>query len=153
MKYLYAILLIDIALLCWAHAGELPPLPPHDPTPAQLVALGDIPAAIVVDPTKPTERKEVKAGQIIRWDAVSIEWEELKPLYRVQWKENLTEGEWKTVGIRSGDTLTHGNAAGFYRVVIISRPTPPPTYPPKQTPILPEIPRSYTTNVYARGFR
>ena len=134
------------------HAEELPPLPPHDPTPIQLVALGDIPAAIVIDPTKPTERKELKDGQIIEWKGGELVWHVERSLFIVEKTFSLIDPRWMIIEITSANEASV-YPAGFYRVRRIKHPVPPPTHPPKQTPIVSDAPRVYTPAIYAGGFR
>lgn len=135
----YSIVIVAI-LACAIHArGEtnsLPPLPG-----GATISMEDVMLAHQAEEDEayeaslwPSPRVLMEDGRIIKWSKESIEWHITAPYYRVQWRASLTDGEWKTIGYRTGDKLTHGKPEGFYRVTPCKRPTLPPTYPPKRHP-------------------
>lgn len=127
-------LLVLFGLLGCVLGSELPPMPSHDPTPMQLVALGDLPAAVIVDPSYPSERREIKDGQIVEWTGGLLKWHVEPDLFIVEKTYSLTYVRWITVSIASTNAATV-YPSGFYRVRRIPHPVPPTTYPPRTMPL------------------
>ena len=140
-------------------------MPPYAPTPdseagielqRQIKEAAEYAASL-----RPSPRVLMEDGRIIKWSAEAIEWHIEKPCYRVEWRASLTEGEWKRIGFRTGDTFTHRNPEGYYRVIPCKRPTKPPTLPAKRVPtncppsLVKSAPALTTTNYTKRygGFR
>ena len=138
-------------------ATNLPPMPPHyTPIPAsdegmEIQRQIDEAAQYEID-IRPSPRKLFVDGLIVEWNAERISWHIEQPYYRVEWRKSMVDGEWKTIGYRSGNTLVHGYPEGFYRVVTIKRPTLPPTYPPKRNPLSVPDTRPAGTNQISGGF-
>ena len=118
-------LAIGVLGLVMVARGEFPPMPSFN---TYIVATSPTNTA-----SKPdwTVRKVEVDGQIIITSTNSIEWKLKDRLWRVEHREDLTKGEWKTVGYTSNaKEFIHDNPSGFYRVVETIHPTPPIDKPP-----------------------
>ena len=143
MKYLYAILILDILLLGWAFGDTNSTQAISPPLPVSTMSGGGIRLPVAVDSNalyqaslRPTPRVLMSDGLITNFTASVLEWYVEPPYFRVVWKRSLTN-EWKTIGTRiggkySGDLMVDDQ--GFYDVIPSKRPTLPPTYPPKRFP-------------------
>lgn len=156
--FLWTVIGIWSLAICVRASTNEPPMPPWSPTPdsvegvelqRQIDELTEYAASL-----RPSPRVVMSDGRIITWSNEAVEWHVEAPLFKVEWRESLTIGEWETVGFRSGDKLTHNNAAGFYRVIKIVRPVSPPTHPPKRHPNPPQAgsPENTSTNTTYGGF-
>ena len=144
MKNLYAILFLGTALIVWVN-GDAPPMPGgydtndwtqavSPPSPVDSSGGGDLSNALYQASLRPTPRVLMSDGRIIKWTAEAIEWHVEAPYYRVEWREDLTKGEWITIAYRTGNRAAHGTPEGFYRVIPVKRPTLPPTRPASRHP-------------------
>ena len=133
MKFLYAILAMDIGLLVWADG-----LPP---TPSAENVSTNAPPVVAVDSNavyqaslRPTPRVLHEDGQIVTWTLEAIEWHIAAPYYKVEWCSDLVEHDWHIIGFRRGMKFSHNRPDGFYRVTRINEPTKPPTHPAQRHP-------------------
>lgn len=134
MKILSAILLFDLGLLVWAN-GDFPPVPGEGAVNTNAPSVVAIDSNAVYQASlQPSPRVLMSDGQIVTWTVDAIEWHIEAPYYKVQWRADLVKGEWITVAYRTGNRAAHGSPEGFYRVIPIKRPTPPPTHPPQRHP-------------------
>ena len=126
MKYLYTILLIDIALLCWANGEEVPPLPPHDPTPQQVLE------GHLFPPREPIIYGEWLNGEIYQLTNSEFKIRFQSVWYDVYSCDDLAKGNWKRVARLDTEDATsdrlgflHNNPSGFYRAIRVGKPHPP----------------------------